>query len=171
MPRGRLAPRARRREMQALRYEQLCHAIKAARRDHHAREAALALRKATPDWVDLDRQLKQLQLEAEMDAMEACVDERRPKIPILDKSVMARLRAFYAESGPHAVAPRSAPREPDVHPDVKVQADLLAVQERKPFNKKRPVNENTPPPRGVKNWKYESTLEGYRPEDDWRNWE
>ena len=44
MPRGRLARRTRRKEMQALRYEQLCHAIKAARREHHAREAGLALR-------------------------------------------------------------------------------------------------------------------------------
>ena len=82
MPRGRLARRTRRKEMQALRYEQLCRTAKLARRDHHAREAALALRQATPDWVDLDKQLKQLQLEAEMDAMEACLDERRPKIPV-----------------------------------------------------------------------------------------
>lgn len=165
MPRGRLAPRTRRKEMQALRYEQLCRDAVVARREHHAREAARALRKATPDWVDLDRQLKQLYLEAEMDEMEACVDERRIEIPILDKSVMAELRAFYAESGPHAVANRSAPREPAPHPDVKVQADLLAVQAP------RPINENRPPPPGGKNWKYESIADGYRPEDDWRNWE
>ncbi len=92
MPRGRLAQRARRKEMQALRYEQLCQAAKAARREHHAQEAALALRKATPDWVDLDKQLKQHQLEVEMDAMEACIDERRPKIPILNFDLMPGLK-------------------------------------------------------------------------------
>lgn len=164
MPRGRLAPRVRRREMQALRYEQLCHAIKAARRDHHAREAALALRKSAPDWVDLDKQLKQLQLEAEMDAMEACVDARRPKIPILDKSIMANLSAAYADSTAPVVAP-STPRHREGHPDAKFQAELSARQEP------RPINENAPPPPGGKNWKYESTLDGHNPADDWRNWE
>ncbi|MEP3654545.1 MAG: hypothetical protein ABJO36_06585 [Litorimonas sp.] len=152
MPRGRLARRARRKEMQALRYEQLCHAIKAARRDHHAREAALALRKATPDWVEMDKQLKQLQLEAEMDAMEACLDARRPEIPILNFDLM-----------PGFSPPTKL--EPEVHPDVKIQAELTAMQEP------RPVNENAPPPRGGKNWKYESTSDDRNPADDWRNWE
>ena len=122
MPRGRLARRTRRKEMQALRYEQLCHAIKAARRDHHAREAALALRKATPDWVDMDKQLKQLQLEAEMDAMEACLDERRPKIPILNFDLMPGFSP--------AVTSNPAAREPAVHPDVKIQAELTAIKAR-----------------------------------------
>ena len=122
MPRGRLARRTRRKEMQALRYEQLCHAIKAARRDHHAREAALALRQATPDWVDLDKQLKQLQLEAEMDAMEACLDERRPKIPILNFDLMPGFSP--------AVTSNPAAREPAVHPDVKIQAELTAIKAR-----------------------------------------
>ena len=112
MPRGRLARRTRRKEMQALRYEQLCRTAKLARRDHHAREAALALRQATPDWVDMDKQLKQLQLEAEMDAMEACLDERRPKIPILNFDLMP------------GFSPPTKP-EPEVHPDVKIQACLL----------------------------------------------
>jgi len=152
MPRGRLARRTRRKEMQALRYEQLCHAIKAARRDHHAREAALALRKATPDWVDMDKQLKQLQLEAEMDAMEACLDERRLKTPILNFDLM-----------PGFSPPTKL--EPDIHPDVKIQAALSAVQEP------RPVNENRPPPPGGKNWKYESTIDDRNPAHDWRNWE
>ena len=122
MPRGRLARRTRRKEMQALRYEQLCHAIKAARRDHHAREAALALRKATPDWVDMDKQLKQLQLEAEMDAMETCLDERRPKIPILNFDLMPGFS--------QAVTSNPAAREPAVHPDVKIQAELTAIKAR-----------------------------------------
>ena len=122
MPRGRLARRTRRKEMQALRYEQLCHAIKAARRDHHAREAALALRKATPDWVDLNKQLKQLQLEAEMDAMEACLDERRPKVPILNFDLMPGFSP--------AVTSNPAAREPAVHPDVKIQAELTAIKAR-----------------------------------------
>ena len=156
--------------MQALRYEQLCRDTVVARRDHQAHEAALALRKATPDWVDLDKQLKQLQLEAEMDAMEACVDERRPKIPILDKSIMAELRASYAQAARQDVAMRPPSRDPALHPpqphpDVTVQANLLAVREP------RPMNENTPPPPGGKNWKYESISGDRRPEDDWRNWE
>ena len=152
MPRGRLARRTRRKEMQALRYEQLCRTAKLARREHHAREAALALRKATPDWVDLDKQLKQLQLEAEMDAMEACLDERRPKIPILNFDLMP------------GFSPPTEP-EPEVHPDVKIQAALSTVQEP------RPVNENRPPPPGGKNWKYESTIDDRNPAHDWRNWE
>ena len=122
MPRGRLARRTRRKEMQALRYEQLCHAIKVARRDHHAREAALALRKATPDWVDMDKQLKQLQLEAEMDAMEACLDARRPKIPILNFDLMPGFSP--------AVTSNPAARVPAVHPDVKIQAELTAIKAR-----------------------------------------
>ena len=122
MPRGRLARRTRRKEMQALRYEQLCRTAKVARRDHHAREAALALRQATPDWVDLDKQLKQLQLEAEMDAMEACLDERRPKIPILNFDLMPGFSP--------AVTSNPAAREPAVHPDVKIQAELTAIKAR-----------------------------------------
>ena len=152
MPRGRLGQGARRKALQALRYEQLCHATITARRDHHAREAALALRKATPDWVDMDKQLKQLQLEAEMDAMEACLEERRPKIPTLNFDLM-----------PGFTPP--AAREPEVHPDVKIQAELSAVQEP------RPANENRRRPPHSKDWKYSSTLEGRDPADDWRNYE
>ena len=60
MPRGRPSQRAQRKAIHSMRYEQMCHAALAARRAHHARESALALRKATPDWVDLDAQVKQL---------------------------------------------------------------------------------------------------------------
>ena len=152
MPRGRLGQRARRKEMQALRYEQLCQAVKAARREHHAREAALALRKSTPDWVDLDKQLKQVQLEAEMDAMEACIDEHRPKTPVLNFDLMPGFKPPAAS-------------EPEVHPDVKIQADLTAVQEP------RPANENHRRPPNGEDWKHPSTIEGRDPADDWRNWE
>ncbi len=87
-----------------------------------------------------------------MDAMEASLDARRPEIPILNFDLM-----------PGFSPPTKL--EPEVHPDVKIQAELSARQEP------RPVNENRPPPRGGKNWKYESTIDGRRPEDDWRNWE
>ena len=91
-----------------------------------------------------------------MDAMEACLDERRPKIPILNFDLMPGF------SPPTEPEPEP---EPEVHPDVKIQAALSAVQEP------RPVNENCPPPPGGKNWKYESTIDGRNPAHDWRNWE
>ena len=40
MPRGRPSYRAQRKAIQAMRYEQMCHAALAARRAHHARESA-----------------------------------------------------------------------------------------------------------------------------------
>ena len=88
MPRGRMRGAARRKEMQALRYERLCHDTRERRRDFRAREAALALRKATPDWVELDTQLKQHRLEAEMEAMVAAIDASKPDIPILNFDLM-----------------------------------------------------------------------------------
>ena len=124
---------------------------------YRARAAAAALRQNTPDWVDMDAQLKQLQLEAELDAMEAAIDERRPAAPILNFDLMP---GFSPPPRPEAERP-----EAEVHPDVKIQAELLKVQEP------RPVNENAPPPPGGKNWKYTDTTEGRRPEDDWRNYE
>jgi hypothetical protein len=162
MPRKHLSPRKARAELLALKLEKTRYEIRALRRAEREAEAALALRKSTPDWVELDAQLKQLQLEAEMDAMEACLDERRPKIPILDKSFIAKLRAAYP-----SLAPNSPPaaREPEPHPDVICQAQLTAAEAS------RSANENHKPPRGEKAWKYESTLEGYRPEDDYRNYE
>ncbi|MEP3653509.1 MAG: hypothetical protein ABJO36_01320 [Litorimonas sp.] len=152
MPRKPISARKRRDAWEALRLQSARRRAVVERRDHHARQAALALRKATPDWVDLDKQVKQLQLEAEMDAMEACLDARRPDIPILNFDLMP------------GFSPPAKP-EPDVHPDVKIQAALSAVQEP------RPVNENKPPPQGARNWKYESTLDDRNPADDHRNWE
>ena len=88
MPRKTLPSRKAKTALDNLRLESARRIAIVARREHHAREAALALRRATPDWVDMDRQLKQLQLEAELDAMEACIDERRPKVPILNFDLM-----------------------------------------------------------------------------------
>ena len=152
MPRGRPRQSAQRKAVLAMRYEQMCHAALTARRAHHARESALALRKATSDWVDLEAQVKQLQLEAEMDAMEAAIDACKPNILPLNFDLMPGF------SPPPKV-------EPEVHPDVKIQAELLKLQDP------RPVNENTPPPPGGKNWKYTCDDNDRRPEDDWRNWE
>ena len=157
MPRGRPSQSARRKAIQAMRYEQMCHAALTARRAHHARESALALRKATPDWVDLDAQVKQRQLEAEMDAMEAAIDARRPTAPVLDFDLMPGFKPpWKADPEVH---------EPKIHGDVKIQAELSKLQDP------RPVNENTSPPLGGKNWKYTSDDTDRRPEDDWRNWE
>ena len=152
MPRRTLPPRKAQAALAALRLQSARRKAVAERREHHAREAALALRKATPDWVDMDKQLKLLHLEVEMDAMEAAIEERRPKVPILNFDLM-----------PGFSPPATC--KPAVHPDVKIQADLLALRETPS------ANENRPPPPGGKNWKYTSTLEGNRPEDDWRNYE
>ena len=157
MPRGRQSQSARRKAIQAMRYEQMCHAALTARRAHHARESALALRKATPDWVDLGAQIKHHQLEAEMDAMEAAINARRPTVPVLDFDLMPRFKP------PQKADPEV--HEPKIHEDVKIQAELLKLQEP------RPKNENTSPPLGGKNWKYTSDNTDRRPEDDWRNWD
>ena len=122
MPRRHLPPRKAYAALAALRVQSARREAITARRDHHAREAGLALRKATPDWVDMDKQLKQLQLETEMDAMEACLDERRPKIPIRNIDLMPGFSP--------AVTSNPAAREPAVHPDVKIQAELTAIKAR-----------------------------------------
>ena len=165
MPRKRPSPRRARADLLALKLEKARYEMRALRRIERDREAARALRRATPDWVEMRQQLIRLELEVELDAMEACIDERRPKIPILDKAKMAKLRAAYASETPVVIPPRSAPRETAPHPDVKIAADLGAAEAA------RSANENHPPPPGGKVWKYDSTLPGRRPEDDWRNWE
>jgi len=152
MPRGRLGEAARRDGIRAMRFEQLCVETRIKRRALREQQRLENMRRATPDWVEMDAQLKQLQLEAELDTMEAAIDTRRPPAPILNFDLM-----------PGFSPP--APAEPEVHPDVKIQAELLKVQEP------RPVNENAPPPPGGKNWKYTDTTEGRRSEDDWRNYE
>ena len=160
MPRRNLPPRKAQAALLAIELEKATYEIRALRRAEREAEAARALRRATPDWVDLDRQLKQLQLEAEMDAMEACLDERRPKIPILNFNLMPGFTK--------PVTSETAPLDPEVHPDVKIPADLLAAQD--PLQDPWPANENRPPPPGGKNWKYDSIADGYDPADDWRNW-
>ena len=66
MPRRIPPPRKAYPALTALRLQSARREAVTARRDHHAREAALALRKATPDWVELEAQLKRYQLEAEI---------------------------------------------------------------------------------------------------------
>lgn len=88
MPRRSLSPRKTRAALMALRLESARREARAAREAHHAHAAALALRKNTPDWVDMDVRLKQIALEVEMDAMEAAIDARRPKTPILNFDLM-----------------------------------------------------------------------------------
>jgi hypothetical protein len=139
-----------------MRFEQLCVETRIKRRALREQQRVEALRRASPDWVEMDAQIKQLQLEAEMDAMEAYIDAGKPEIPILNFDLMP---------GFEPPIKREPEPEQEVHPDVKIQAELLKLQET------RPVNENAPPPPGGKNWKYESTIEGLRPEDDWRNYE
>ena len=158
MPRGRLGGAARRDGLRAMRFEQLCVETRKQRRALREQQRMDDMRRASPDWVEMDAQLKQLQLEAELDAMEAAIDTRRPATPILNFDLMPGFEP------PTKREPEPA-QEPDVHPDVKIQAELLKVQDP------RPINENAPPPKGGKNWKYTDTTEGRRPEDDWRNYE
>ena len=134
MPRGRLGGAARRDGLRAMRFEQLCVETRIKRHALREQQRAEDMRRASPDWVELDAQLKQLQFEAELDAMEAAIDARRPTAPILNFDLM-----------PGFSPPRP---EPEIHDDVKIQAELLKVQEP------RPINENAPPPPGGKNWKY-----------------
>ena len=157
MPRGRMRGAARRKEMQALRYERLCHDTRERRRDFRAREAALALRKATPDWVELDTQLKQHRLEAEMEAMVAAIDASKPDIPILNFDLMPGFQPPLKQP--------SKDQPPKEHPDVAEQKRLNQLEAS------IPSNENSPPPPGGKNWKYDSTIEDRDPAHDWRNWE
>ena len=111
MPRGRPSYRVQRKAVLAMRYEQMCHAALTARRAHHARESALALRKATSDWVDLEAQVKQLQLEAEMDAMEAAIDAGRPAVPVLNFDLMPGFKPLAKDPAPDK--PPHPPKEND----------------------------------------------------------
>ena len=83
MPRGRLGGAARRDGIRAMRFEQLCVETRIKRRALREQQRMDDMRRASPDWVDMDAQLKQLQFEAELDAMEAAIDTRRPPAPCL----------------------------------------------------------------------------------------
>ena len=165
MPRKNPSPRKAQAELLAIKLEKARYEIRSLRRVEREAEAARALRRSNSDWVEMKEKLIQLELDVELDAMEACIDERRPKIPILDKAIMAKLRAAYAESPAKSVATLPAPLEPEPHPDVKITADLRAAEAA------RSANENQPPPPGGKVWKYDSIGEGYDPKDDWRNYD
>ncbi len=148
MPRRKIAPHKARAELLAIKLEKARYEIRAVRRAELEREAACAVRRTTPDWVDMDKQIKALELEAELDAMEAVIDERRVKIPILNHNL--KPVHYHVANEPVMTGKYSDPREPHE----------IA------YNKiKRP-----PPPNG-KNWKHPATLEGRHPADDWRNWE
>ena len=73
MPRGRLGGTARRDGLRAMRFEQLCIETRKQRRALHEQQRMDDMRRAAPDWVEMDAQLKRLQFEAELDAMEACL--------------------------------------------------------------------------------------------------
>ena len=180
MPRKIPPPRKAYPALTALRLQSSRREAVAARRDHHAREAALALRKATPDWVELEAQLKRYQLEAEMDAMEACLEAQKPDIPILNFDLMPGFEP--PNTSQVMISKGGTPKpEPEEHPDVaearrlaKLEAEIKRAQETSP-RESVASNENSPPPHpshlGGKNWKYDSIAGGYDPADDWRNWE
>lgn len=75
--------------------------------------AALALRQNTPDWVDMEGQIKQLQLVAELDAMEAYIDAGTPNIPIINLDAMTDLTppSFAKSSALDAAYPHRAPSQ------------------------------------------------------------
>jgi len=110
MPRKKLPSRKAKTAIANLRLESSRRMAVVARREHNMREAALALRLSTPDWVDMSAQIQQLQLEVEMDAMEAAIDERRPKVPILNFDVMAGFKSPEVKRPSHATA-LSAPEK------------------------------------------------------------
>jgi len=157
MPRRHPPPRKTYAALAALRLQSARREAMAVRREHHAREAALALRQSTPDWVALDKELKHYRLEAEMEAMVAAIDAGKPDNPILNFDLMSGF-----EPPPKQPRQKQPPKE---HPDVAEQKRLDQLEAS------IPSNENTPPPPGGKNWKYDSTIEGRDPADDWRNWE
>jgi len=164
MPRKNLPPRKAQAALLAIKLEKARYEIRALRRAEREREAAIALRQSTPDWVDLDKQVKQLQLEAEMDAMEAALEARRPKIPILNFDLMP---GFEPPDKPSPI-PSTAE-----HPDVAEQRRITALEAeiKRAQETSTASNQNSPPPPGGKNWKYDSIAEGYDPADDWRNYE
>ena len=172
MPRRPTSARKSRAALAALRFQSARRGAVIERREFHAREAALALRKATPDWVELEAQLKRYHLEAEMDAMEACLEAQKPDIPILNFDLMPGFEPpIISKSG--TPKPELEEHPAKEHPDVAEQRRLtaLAAEIKRAQETSIASNENSPPPPGGKNWKYDSIGDGYDPKDDWRNWE
>lgn len=144
MSRKQPSPRKARRALLALSVEKARYDMRARRRVENAAEAALALRKSTPDWVDLKQQAIKLELEAEMDAMEARVDEGKLAIPILD---MSRMPAFNKRT---AVGPED---------------ETLSPQDIAYANIKHPTL-----PKG-ETYAHPGYDDHRHPADDWRNYE
>ena len=172
MPRRIPPPRKAYPALTALRLQSARREAIAARRDFREREAALTLRRATPDWMELDKELKRYRLEAEMDAMEACLAAQKPDIPILNFDLMPGFEPPIISQT--ITSKRGTPEpEPQEHPDVAEQRRLTALEAEIKRAQETSIasNQNSPPPPGGKNWKYDSIGEGYDPKDDWRNWE
>ena len=70
MPRGRLGGTARRKDLKALRYEQLCHETQAARTALRDAQRYKDICRKTYGWLELREQMEGLEIQAEMKDME-----------------------------------------------------------------------------------------------------
>ena len=165
MPRKNLPPRKAQAALLAIKLEKARYEIRTLRRAERAREAAIALRKATPDWVEMNHRLRHIELEKEMDAMEARIEAYWPKAPILNFDLMPGFEP-PAKSG-------LAEPTPTEHPDV---AEARRIDKaRAAHDALMASNENRSSPLSShlsgKNCKYDSIADGYDPAHDWRNYE
>ena len=169
MSRKKPSPRKARSALLALRLEKTRYEMRALRRAQKAAEAALALRVSTPDWVDLKQQVLSANLEAEMQAMEACIDAGKPNIPILDMSLMPAFARAAADTPDgedltsQALPPQETPPQDLAPQDLSPQA--LTPQETAYANIKRPVL-----PKG-QTYAHPGYDDHRHPADDWRNYE
>jgi len=83
-----------------------------------------------------------------------------PDIPILNFDLMPGFE-------PPTKSKRQQP-EPKEHPDVAEQRRITALEAeiKRAQETSTASNENSPPPPGGKNWKYDSIGDGYDPKDD-----
>ena len=130
MPRKNLPPRKAQAALLAIKLEKAQYEIRALRRAEREREAALALRKANPDWVAMRGRLRHVELEKEMDEMEARIEDYYPKAPILNFDLMPGF------SPPAKPPPIPAAKE---HPDV-AEARRLAKLEAE-LRRANPAND------------------------------
>lgn len=87
MPRGRLGTHLRRKAITGLRFEQMCHDIRATRRTERARQRDIALRQHVSGWAELCEQTAVLDIQIEMQAMELRLvneDRRLMGLPPVD---------------------------------------------------------------------------------------